>query len=483
MKKFAFLILSGLCLLGGKAMAQATGHIEFSVRDNYEDEWVLSAGAKGLIVQSSSKDDDGTSLWMKQEYYSTDLKLTGADSVKVPRKARREDWLEADGKIYTFARGKDDSFVVTESDPVARTTRAITSTFDHKSSARLYTVGGGKLVFANTEKKTEKINIMDLQSGTVKTLDVHFDGVKDKNVYVFALSIINSNIMAFVSVEGYTWLLRTDMEGNQLSRTQIIPDEPEVITSAGICKSGALTFLTGTYTKSKSGRANGIYMAALDGDNLSFFKSYNFLDLKNFTEFMSEKQQKKVERRKAKAEKAGKEYNVDYRIVSHDIEYDGQNYYYLGEAFYPTYITYRQGNVIITDFNGYQYTHAVLVKFDPKGNMIWDTCFPMWPKNKPMRAVQLAALGKQGSNVSLVYADRDKLVSKVVDSSTGAEVQGKETDMIQTGDDNEDVKKMKSSTVLHWWDNNFIVFGRQYIKNKDTGDRRKVFGITKYTLK
>lgn len=204
MKKFAFLILSGLCLLGGKAMAQATGHIEFSVRDNYEDEWVLPAGAKGLIVQSSSKDDDGTSLWMKQEYYSTDLKLTGADSVKVPRKARREDWLEADGKIYTIARGKDDSFVVTESDPVARTTRAITSTFDHKSSARLYTVGGGKLVFANTEKKTEKINIMDLQSGTVKTLDVHFDGVKDKNVYVFALSIINSNIMAFVSVEGYT---------------------------------------------------------------------------------------------------------------------------------------------------------------------------------------------------------------------------------------------------------------------------------------
>lgn len=483
MKKYAFLILSGLCLLGGKTMAQATGHIEFSVRDNYEDEWVMPAGAKGLIVQSRSKDDDGTSIWMKQEYYSTDLKQMGADSVKMPRKALREDWLEAGGKIYAFARGKDDSFVVTESDPVACTTRVVTSTFEHKVSSRLYTVGEGKLVFAATEKKTEQICVMDLGTGVIKKLDVHFDGVKDKNIYVFALSIINSNIMAFVNVEGYTWLLRTDMDGNQLSRTQIIPDEPEAITSAGICKSGALTFLTGTYTKSKKGMANGIYMAALDGDNLHFFKSYNFLDLKNFTEFMSAKQQKKVERRKAKAERSGKEYNVDYRIKSHDIEYDGQNYYYLGEAYYPTYITYRQGNVIVTEFNGYQYTHAVLVKFDPKGNMIWDTCFPMSPKNKPMKAIELAALGKSGSDISLVYADRDKLVSKVVNASTGAEIQGKETDMIQTGDDSENVKKMKQSTVLHWWNNNFIVFGRQYIKSKESGDRRKVFGVTKYTLK
>jgi hypothetical protein len=107
----------------------------------------------------------------------------------------------------------------------------------------------------------------------------------------------------------------------------------------------------------------------------------------------------------------------------------------------------------------------------------------MSPKNKPMKAIELAALGKSGSDISLVYADRDKLVSKVVNASTGAEIQGKETDMIQTGDDSENVKKMKQSTVLHWWNNNFIVFGRQYIKSKESGDRRKVFGVTKYTLK
>ena len=30
---------------------------------------------------------------------------------------------------------------------------------------------------------------------------------------------------------------------------------------------------------------------------------------------------------------------------------------------------------------------------------------------------------------------------------------------------------------------NFIVYGRQIIKNHNTGERRKVFSITKYTIK
>lgn len=40
-------------------------------------------------------------------------------------------------------------------------------------------------------------------------------------------------------------------------------------------------------------------------------------------------------------------------------------YYYLGEAYYPTYITTRDAfGGVYTMFSGYFYTHAVLVKFD-----------------------------------------------------------------------------------------------------------------------
>ena len=68
-------------------------------------------------------------------------------------------------------------------------------------------------------------------------------------------------------------------------------------------------------------------------------KFYNFLDLKNFTDYMSDRKQAKIERRKEKAKKAGKEYALKYLMASHRIMTDGKDYFYLGEAYFPVYST------------------------------------------------------------------------------------------------------------------------------------------------
>ena len=198
---------------------------------------------------------------------------------------------------------------------------------------------------------------------------------------------------------------------------------------------------------------------------------------------MSDRRKARVERKKEKAEKAGKEYSLKYNMASHGIMTDGKDSFYLGEAFYPTYVTYRAGTVMITQFNGYAYTHAVLAKFDADCNLLWDNCFEMRPRQKPMYVKQFISAGIKQNDVDLVYADDKMLVSKLFNNKTGEVAQERKSEMIETDNEDEDIKKMRYSGTLHWYDKNFIVYGRQIIKNHSTGERRKVFSITKYTIK
>ncbi len=483
MKLRIVLALAALAFLKTEASAQAVGRIEFPTNDDYDDEWVMPLEAAGVLVQMRSKDAADNMRTIKSELYSTDMKLQGTETFSIPKKMWRELYRYADGVNYTVMRDKDDNLKVLAYDTRSRKTSVYDGKFRSKLNMREVNFCAEGMVFAATDKKTETINLFDFRSGQVKTLDLHFDGVKDSKTLIFATAVVDHNVLAFVSAAGKTMLVRMGMDGKQLASTEITPTDGEAITSASISQTGGKTFVTGTYTKSKKGNSQGIYFAALAGGEFEFYRSYNFLDLKNFTEFMSEKKQKKVERKKEKAEERGKDYALNYLMASHDIVCEGTDYYWLGEAYYPTYITYRQGNTVITQFNGYQYTHAVLVKFNAKGDLLWDTCFPMYPKNRPMEITHFAAMGMENGNVSLVYADRMKLVSKIVAAAGGDVVQGKETEMIEAGDDNRDVKKMKAPTTLYWYDNNYLVFGRQYVKDTNGGGRSKVFGVTKYTIK
>ena len=88
-----------------------------------------------------------------------------------------------------------------------------------------------------------------------------------------------------------------------------------------------------------------------------------------------------------------------------------------------------------------------------------------------------------GKDVKLIFTDGKWLVSKLFKNSDGTILQDRKTERLETADADETVKKVSSSNSLHWYDDNFIVYGTQVVKNKETGERRKVFSITKYTIK
>lgn len=463
--------------------AQVAGRIEYPYRADYEDQLVLPVGDKGLVVQSFARDTKDGKRCFKTVYYSTAMKYVSADSMLIDKGMYYYSNVVENGVLYTVLRERDGSFMIVAFNTATRKCTVTDGEYTRKGSMRNLVISDGSVVFSSTQKKTDRIGIIDLKSGSCNFADIHFPKVKDKNIFILENTVIDNTIYALVRAGEDVQLVRVDKQGRLLGTNNLTADIPERIVSASVSKAGSRFFVTGTYSKVKKGGAEGIFFSELKNNQFNNIRFYNFLDLKNFTEYMSSRKQAKIERKKAKAEKAGKEYALDYLMASHRIMTDGKDYFYLGEAYYPVYRTTMVGNMVMSTFAGYDYTHAVLAKFNVAGNLLWDECFPMDPRTLPMYVKRFVSASMKGNNVNLLFADKNRLVSKLFRNADGKVIQDRTSEMIETGNDEEDVKKMRYSNSQYWYGDNFLVYGTQVVKNSKTGERRKVFAITKYTIK
>ena len=197
---------------------------------------------------------------------------------------------------------------------------------------------------------------------------------------------------------------------------------------------------------------------------------------------MSDKAKAKVERKKQKAEEKGKELTMNYFITSHDVIEEKGYFYYIAESYYPTYTYIYTGRTSQQVFNGYFYTNAILIKFDSKGNVVWDNCFPMQPSYRPYSVKHFISASLGGNNLNAIFTDGKKLVSKSFNKVNGTVTQDRNVEMIKTGNDDEDVKRSFTNSD-YWYGKNFLLYGNQVVKNSATRDRQHVFYLSKYTTK
>ena len=328
--------------------AQVAGRIEYPYRADYEDQLVLPVGDKGLVVQSFARDTKDGKRCFKTVYYSTAMKYVSADSMLIDKGMYYYSNVVENGVLYTVLRERDGSFMIVAFNTATRKCTVTDGEYTRKGSMRNLVISDGSVVFSSTQKKTDRIGIIDLKSGSCNFADIHFPNVKDKNIFILENTVIDNTIYALVRAGEDVQLVRVDKQGKLLGTNNLTADIPERIVSASVSKAGSRFFVTGTYSKVKKGGAEGIFFSELKNNQFNNIRFYNFLDLKNFTEYMSSRKQAKIERKKAKAEKAGKEYALDYLMASHRIMTDGKDYFYLGEAYYPVYRTTMVGNMVMT---------------------------------------------------------------------------------------------------------------------------------------
>ncbi len=290
-----------------------------------------------------------------------------------------------------------------------------------------------------------------------------------------------------------------DIDGEYLNTYTFNPDFDKGLVFGRIADVEDISNLVvGTYGAKRSDYSRGLFLGFLDENNQQNIEYFNYADFENFFNYMKAKRQKRVSERINRKKIKGKKIKFNYRLLVHEIYKQGDTYILLGEAFYPKYSTtttygtmgptkyggygYGANDYVPTNFAGYRYTHAVVAAFDSKGRMLWDNSFEI-EDVLSYSLDQFVHASFTNRGIVLLYLYDNKIRSKIIE---GAEVvEGKKFDDLKLTFDDDKMNSYSSNKIgglEKWYDNVFIAYGVQRIKNlKDSGVKlnRKVFYINK----
>jgi hypothetical protein len=131
-------------------------------------------------------------------------------------------------------------------------------------------------------------------------------------------------------------------------------------------------------------------------------------------------------------------------------------------------------------FDGYHYTHAVVMGFNEDGTLLWDNSFEI-NDVKTFTLEQFVKLEVLPDRLALMYLYENHIRTKIIKDDLVLE--GKAVDPILTFNENDVVKDERTDkNKLEYWYNNYLyAYGVQDIVTNTAGSssRRRVFFINK----
>ncbi|MCQ2607410.1 MAG: hypothetical protein MJ197_01815 [Bacteroidales bacterium] len=264
-------------------------------------------------------------------------------------------------------------------------------------------------------------------------------------------------------------------------------DKYIVSAAASRLQDGSL-MISGTYGNAlKSNDISvGIFLMKKANDGSTVFTKFiNYLEINNFTSYLSTKKQERIEKRQERLAEANKELEMNYLMTPHKIlEKDGE-FILVAESFYPTYrqecdyFPTGMGAPVMhcyPVFDGFQYTHFFILSFNEQGEILWSNASPLQIEEKPYSVIHYLSVNNKPTGIQTMYSSWDKIY--VQEFSSNGSTSNKEIDII-----NEDEKLLFSATKnVHWYNNAFLSYGNQRIKNKDEHSKRQIFFMQKIVV-
>lgn len=344
------------------------------------------------------------------------------------------------------------------------------------------------VILFNTEE--EKIKVLPgFYNNKSNIIDIQIDDKTNSFTVILNETTIRKKI---------TISLKTFYKNGELLFTKKLSTDYEKSLVDGIPTSFAsnIQYVIGTYAKKRSDYSRGLYIAKLNRGQQELINYFNYADLTNFFSYMSTKREARVKERILKRKTKDKKIKFNYRLLIHDVIQRGDEYVLIGEAYYPKYSntgnpytgfnTGRNNWIGSNDwmnpnFVGYRYTHAVVVGFDRKGNLLWDNSFEI---NDVLSydLKKFVNVNVDKEKIVLLYIFENVIRAKVIQGNEILE--GKSFNPIELNFQSDIVKdNYKDMEGLEkWYGDYFYAYGIQKIKNlkdKDVKLNRKVFYINK----
>ena len=322
------------------------------------------------------------------------------------------------------------------------------------------------------------------ETGELTQIKAHDDGSFD--VLISAKNLLHQRTI---------WIKSYDPEGNLLRNLSLEPEENKhLIFGRSLKTDGNKQIVAGVYGNKSSEFSRGLFIATIDPSGFEQIKYYNFADLKNFFQYMKANREKRIKNRIERKKIKGKKIRFNYRFLVHELVPYKDQFVLLGEAFYPRYITADRGQRFFSPyygampgiiqngrvFDGYHYTHAVVMGFNEDGKLLWDNSFEI-NDVKTFTLEQFVKLEVLPDRLALMYVFENHIRTKIIQDDVVLE--GKSIDPIRTLRENEVVRNEKNATnKLEYWYNNYLyAYGVQDIvtPTRNGSYKRKVFYINK----
>ena len=417
--------------------------VSTKLEDLYDENWVYKSDSNLFILAVNTKKGDF-------KLTTLDLKTMKFSNVKgaLMKKIDFKEFIVLDGIAYLPAYNKKIGEFIQRIDPVSGIHDRI-------------------LVEMEAKKELEYVDIELLDQTNEKEIWVKYKNCLRRTCdnYILPLQTIGENAVPF---------LIESQSGNDIinfSSTKL--DDKSVL-------------IAGTYSNDdkSSQTSEGMFFSKIENGKLAVNVFTPFLEMDNFLNYLSDKKKHRIEEKRKKKEKRGKELLLNYRVKVHDIIENDSSYLLVGEVYYSTYRTEsyseRGQRFTRTVFDGYQYSHGVIVSYDKEGQKLWDQSIKMWLLDKPFYVKEHISIFTNGNRQKLIYLNSGRLKSFTLEN--GKIVSQKVQEKVETGVLGDRLKDSQSENTIHWFNNNFLSFGYQRIKNKENSKvsrNRNVFFINK----
>lgn len=323
------------------------------------------------------------------------------------------------------------------------------------------------------------------ESGELTQVRTHPNGAFD--VLISAVNYLRQRTV---------WIKNYDPEGNLLRNFSLeVEDNKHLVFGRSIKTEKDMQIVAGVYGNRSAEFSRGLFISSIDPSGMERTRYYNFADLENFFKYMKANREKRIKSRIERKKIKGKKIKFNYRFLVHELIPYKNQYILLGEAFYPKYKTMdnasgffrpfiNSGSMIQNGriFDGYYYTHAVVMCFDANGNLLWDNSFEI-NDVRTFTLEQFVKLEVQEDKIALLYLFDNEIRTKIIQGDQVLE--GKTSDPIRTLNETDIVKKeyTQKSKLEYWYDNKLYAYGVQEILNLDptSAGKRRVFYINKVT--
>jgi hypothetical protein len=289
----------------------------------------------------------------------------------------------------------------------------------------------------------------------------------------------NQNKQRTLRVKNYT------ANGDLINASVLEPEENiSLLFGRIINESTDRQLIAGVYGARNSDYSKGIFLARIDEEAEQEMRYFPFTDLENFFKFMRANRESRVKQRIERKKIRGKKIRFQYRFLVHEFVSYNDEYILLGEAFYPKYKTIEQnlvyglapGRALI--FDGYQYTHAVVLGFDQSGNLLWDNSFEI-NDVRTFTLQQYVKMSVKDDKIALLYLYDDQVRSKIIQDNRVLEDKNYSRLNVNLSDTFAE-DNLNITSLDYWYKDRFLAYGVQVVPEGKGGNRkRQVFFVNK----